>query len=103
MDIRRHPVFDRWMRTLRDNRAVSKIVLRIERIAKGNFGDHKSVGGDVQELRINYGPGYRVYYAQRGSLVVILLCGGDKSSQVRDIETAKRLATELRDWPNDLH
>lgn len=103
VDIRSHPVFDRWMRALRDGRAVSKILLRIERIRDGNFGDHKSVGAGVQELRIDYGPGYRVYYAQRGSLVVILLCGGDKSSQARDIETAKRLETELKDWPNDLH
>ncbi|MBO3761081.1 type II toxin-antitoxin system RelE/ParE family toxin [Ciceribacter sp. L1K22] len=103
MDIRRHPLFDRWMHALRDRRAVSKILLRLERIADGNFGDHKSVGGGVQELRIDHGPGYRVYYVQRGSLVVILLCGGDKSTQARDIETAKRLASELKDWPNDLH
>jgi len=103
MDIRRHPMFDRWMRSLRDGRAVSKILLRIERIADGNFGDHKSIGAGVHELRIDHGPGYRVYYVQRGSLVVILLCGGDKGSQARDIETAKRLATELKDWPDDLH
>lgn len=103
MDVRRHPVFDRWMHALRDYRAVSKILLRIERIADGNFGDHKSVGGGVYELRIDHGPGYRVYYAQRGSLLVILLCGGDKSSQARDIEVAKKMAQELKDWPNDLH
>lgn len=103
MDIRRHPMFDRWMRALRDGRALSKILLRIERISDGNFGDHRSVGGGVHELRIDHGPGYRVYYLQRGSLVVILLCGGDKSSQARDIETAKRLASELKDWPHDLH
>lgn len=96
-------MFDRWMRSLRDRRAVSKLLLRIERIAEGNFGDHRSVGTGVQELRIDHGPGYRVYYVQRGSLVVILLCGGDKASQTRDIETAKRLAAELKDWPNDLH
>lgn len=103
MDIRRHPMFNRWMRSLKDRRAVSKILLRIERIADGNFGDHKSVGAGVQELRIDYGPGYRIYYVQRGSVVVILLCGGDKSSQARDIEIAKRMAQELKDWPNDLH
>lgn len=62
MVIRRHPFFDHWMRSLRDRRAVSKIILRIERIADGNFGDHKSVGEGVQELRIDQGPGYRVYY-----------------------------------------
>ncbi|MCC8932163.1 type II toxin-antitoxin system RelE/ParE family toxin [Rhizobium sp. 'Codium 1'] len=103
MDIRRHPMFNRWMRSLKDRRAVSKILLRIERIADGNFGDHKGVGAGVQELLIDYGPGYRIYYVQRGSVVVILLCGGDKSSQARDIEIAKRMAQELKDWPNDLH
>ncbi|MBU4531033.1 MAG: type II toxin-antitoxin system RelE/ParE family toxin [Hoeflea sp.] len=103
MNIRRHPIFDRWLRALRDRRAVSKILLRIERISDGNFGDHKGVGDGVQELRVDHGPGYRVYYVQRGSLVVVLLCGGDKSSQARDVATAKILAKELKDWPNDLH
>jgi putative addiction module killer protein len=103
MDIRRHPMFDRWMRSLKDRRAASKILLRIERISDGNFGDRRGVGAGVQELRIDYGPGYRVYYLQRGPAVVILLCGGDKSSQTRDIGIATRLAMELKDWPNDLH
>ncbi|KJS17866.1 MAG: addiction module antitoxin RelB [Hoeflea sp. BRH_c9] len=103
MDARRHPVFDRWMRALRDRRALSKILLRIERVADGNFGDHKPVGQGVQEMRIDHGPGYRVYYVQRGALVVILLCGGAKSSQARDIATARRLVRELKDWPDDIH
>ena len=101
MDIRRHPVFDRWLRGLRDQRALARILLRIERCAEGNFGDHKSVGQGVHELRIDYGPGYRVYFVQRGALVVILLCGGDKSSQQRDIDLAHQLARDLKEWPND--
>jgi putative addiction module killer protein len=103
MDIRRHPYFDRWIRSVRDLRAISKIALRLERLADGNFGDFKSLGDGVYELRIDHGPGYRIYYAQRGSIIVVLLCGGDKSSQQRDIQVAKRLAQDLKDWPDDFH
>lgn len=103
MDIRRLAAFDTWLRGLRDRQAVARILLRLERIADGNFGDHKSVGDGVSEMRIDHGPGYRVYYAQRGAVVVILLCGGDKSSQNRDIEKAKQLAQQLKDWPDDIH
>jgi putative addiction module killer protein len=103
MDIQRHPHFDRWMRSVRDKHAISRIVWRLERLADGNFGDFKSLGDGVYELRIDHGPGYRIYYAQRGRVIVVLLCGGDKSSQKRDILVAKRLAQELKDWPHDFH
>lgn len=89
--------FDGWLRNLRDNRARAKILLRIERLELGNPGDVAPVGSGVSELRIHYGPGYRVYFAQRGTMVIVLLCGGEKSSQAADIVAAKRLAKELED------
>lgn len=94
MEILRTPVFAKWLSGLRDDRAQALIQLRLDRIGLGNLGDIKPVGGGVSELRIAYGPGYRIYITQRGSVVVVLLCGGDKSSQRRDIETARRLAQE---------
>jgi putative addiction module killer protein len=72
-----------------------KVLARVRRLAFGNFGDLRSVGEGVSEMRIHYGPGYRVYFAQRGMTVVILLCGGDKSTQERDIRTAKAMARDL--------
>jgi len=81
--------FRKWLHALRDVRARAKIRVRLNRVRLGNFGDAKAVGGGVLELRIPYGPGYRVYFARVGSTVVLLLCGGDKSSQKRDIEKAK--------------
>jgi putative addiction module killer protein len=87
--------FARWFAGLRDRQAKARIEVRIDRLALGNPGDVKPVGEGVSELRIPYGQGYRVYYTQRGSVMVILLCGGDKSSQTRDIATAKMLAREL--------
>lgn len=87
--------FIKWLKRLRDTDAKARINLRIRRISlTGNFGDTKSVGDGVFELRINYGPGYRVYYSQRGSEVVLLLIGGDKPSQQRDINKAKKLNAE---------
>ena len=80
---------------MRDIRARARILVRIERLAAGNPGDVKAVGEGVSELRINYGPGYRVYYKRRGQKVVILLAGGDKSTQAKDIKTALRLAKNL--------
>ncbi|WP_319942011.1 type II toxin-antitoxin system RelE/ParE family toxin [Rhodopseudomonas palustris] len=80
-----------------DLRARLQIVRRIDRIAAGNFGEAKSVGGAVKELRIDYGPGYRVYYTRRGDTVVILLCGGDKRTQSKDIRKAKEIAEALED------
>ena len=86
--------FTKWMK-LRDTDAKARINVRIRRISlTGNFGDVKPVGDGVYELRIDYGPGYRVYYSQRGSEIVLLLIGGDKSSQQKDIDKAKRLNAE---------
>ena len=90
-------VFSRWMESLRDLRARARITARLARIGFGNFGDVKPVGDGISELRIDYGPGYRVYLTRRGERVLLLLCGGDKSSQVRDIARAKALAKELSD------
>jgi len=91
--------FTNWLDGLRDVQARARILVRIERLAAGNPGDAKAVGGGVSELRIHHGPGYRVYYKQRGRELVILLAGGDKESQSRDITTALRLARNLPDSP----
>jgi len=85
-----------WFDELRDERAQDRIYVRIRRLAQGNFGDMKSVGKGVSELRIDYGPGYRVYFIRQGMTVVILLAGGDKRTQARDIEAALVMADELR-------
>ena len=95
MEIIYTEVFETWLKKLRNRRAKVSIASRIERIEDGNFGDHKSVGGGVSELRINVGKGYRVYYTVRRNTVVILLCGGDKSSQQQDIQRAQQMAGEL--------
>ncbi len=84
------------MRSLKDRRAAARVQVRIDRLAGGNPGDVKPVGGGVSELRIGYGPGYRVYYMQSGKVLIVLLCGGDKSSQSRDIADAQRIAAEWR-------
>lgn len=94
-DILKTEVFARWLNGLRDLHARARIQARIERLAMGNPGDVKSVGAGVSELRIDYGPGYRVYYTKRGREVIILLAGGDKRTQNRDIETALRLKRNL--------
>jgi putative addiction module killer protein len=90
--VRQTETFSTWLRNLRDAKARTKILVRIERLADGNPGDVTPVGEGVSELRIHYGPGYRVYYVNRGSEIVLLLCGGDKASQARDIASAKQLA-----------
>jgi putative addiction module killer protein len=89
--------FSKWLRSLRDARVVSIVRARLNRIRLGNFGDCKPVGDGVEELRIDFGPGYRVYYGREGSLVVILLCGGDKKSQPRDIRLAQEYWKEYLD------
>jgi putative addiction module killer protein len=89
--------FSEWLGSLRDKRGASRIVMRLERAAAGNLGDTKPVGEGVSEMRVDHGPGYRVYFIRRGDTVVVLLCGGDKSSQQRDIADAKRLAREWRE------
>lgn len=92
----RSATFDRWLSGLRDRRAVARIAARLDRLVSGNLGDAQPVGDGVSELRINYGPGYRVYFIQRGPVLIILLCGGDKSSQDRDIKQAKVLAEQWK-------
>ena len=91
--------FDAWLRSLRDRQARSRINSRLLRLSLGNMGDVRPVGNGVSELRIHYGPGYRVYLVQRGAVLVVLLCGGDKSTQAADIEDAKRLAGLLGGQP----
>lgn len=86
-----------WFSKLRDRQARARILARLRRIEIGNFGDHKSLGNGISELRFTYGPGYRIYYTLRGEELVILLVGGDKSSQERDIQRAIELADELGD------
>lgn len=97
IEVRQTREFATWFGDLRDVRARARISVRIDRLALGNPGDAKPVGEGVSELRVDYGPGYRVYFTQRGSKLVILLCGGDKASQVRDIAAAKALARELEE------
>ena len=87
--------FGEWLSNLADRRAQAKIVSRLERLGLGNPGDVKPVGEGVSEMRISHGPGYRVYFKQIGKAVVLLLCGGDKSTQARDIKRAKEIAAEL--------
>ena len=95
IEIRKTDVFARWLDDLLDLRARARIQARIERLASGNPGDVKPAGEGVSELRIDYGPGYRVYFKRRGQRLIILLAGGDKSSQARDIKRAQRLARDL--------
>lgn len=95
MEVRKTEVFAKWLDGLRDLRARARVQVRIERLAAGNPGDVRPVGEGVSELRIDYGPGYRVYYKQEGWKLVILLAGGDKRSQASDIDRALRLARNL--------
>jgi len=94
-EIRKTAHFAKWLDGLADINARARVLVRIDRLADGNPGDVKAVGGGVHELRIHYGTGYRVYFALRGPEVIILLAGGEKSSQARDIKTALRLAQNL--------
>ena len=94
IEIRETGAFSEWLQALKDSRAKARIAARTQRLAFGNPGDVRPVGEGVSELRIDYGPGYRVYYVQRGRVLIILLCGGDKSSQDKDIKLALKLAKE---------
>lgn len=95
IEVRQTRQFERWLEALRDSQARLRILKRIDRLELGNFGDARSVGSGVSELRVDHGPGYRVYFARRGNRIVILLCGGDKGSQGRDIEMAIRMAGDI--------
>jgi putative addiction module killer protein len=95
VEVRQTETFARWLAGLRDGRAQARVIARIRRLSVGNPGDVKPVGGGVSELRIDYGPGYRVYFVQRGQALVILLAGGDKGTQDKDIATARALAREF--------
>lgn len=95
--IRTTDKFDTWLEGLKDARAVARITDRILRATAGNLGDVKPVGEGVSEMRITHGPGYRVYFVRSGNVVIVLLCGGDKSTQRKDIAEAKRLAKEWKD------
>jgi putative addiction module killer protein len=88
--------FDAWMRGLVDDRARARIEARIRRLSLGNPGDVRPVGAGVSEMRVDYGPGYRVYYLQRGAMLVVLLCGGDKRTQKSDIERALAIAAQWK-------
>lgn len=94
-EIRQTEDFRRWVAGLRDRRAVARIDARVRRLSLGNPGDAKAVSGSIHELRIDYGPGYRIYYLRRGAALILLLVGGDKRSQQRDIRRAEAIARDL--------
>lgn len=97
IEVIRSTTFSTWLSGLSDGRARVRIQARIDRMADGNFGDVKPVGEGLSEARIDYGPGYRVYFMQQGRHLVILLCGGDKSSQNRDIKQARQIANAWKE------
>lgn len=92
--------FERWLESLRDRQARARIKKRLDRIGLGNLGDFKPVGAGVLELRVDYGPGYRIYFAQSGAAIILLLCGGDKSTQDQDILRAKQYWTDFQKRQN---
>jgi putative addiction module killer protein len=94
-EVQKTEEFDIWLSGLVDQKALAKIVSRIERLGLGNPGDVKPVGGGVSEMRVAHGPGYRVYFKQTDKTIMLLLCGGDKSTQQKDIKRAKEIAAEL--------
>jgi putative addiction module killer protein len=94
IEVRQSETFRRWRNRLKDQRIRAMVASRLDRLAFGNAGDVRPVGAGISELRIDYGPGYRIYYQRRGDTIILLLCGGDKRTQANDIETAKRLAKE---------
>ena len=96
-ELKQTETFRKWWKKLGDERARALVAARLNRLAYGLAGDVEPVGDGISELRIHYGPGYRVYYQQRGAMIIVLLCGVDKGSQAKDIKTAKRLAAEWRE------
>jgi putative addiction module killer protein len=95
LEVRQSAIFTTWLAKLRDRNAVARIVARLRRFELGNLGDVKPVGEGVSEARIDYGPGYRLYFVKRGAVLIVMLCGGDKRSQDADIMQAKKLAKEM--------
>lgn len=95
MEIRQTAQYAKWFEQLRDSQAKARIVQRIHRLALGNAGQHRALKAGVEELKLSYGPGYRVYYTRRGDTLVLLLCGGDKATQETDIKLAYALAKEV--------
>jgi putative addiction module killer protein len=98
IEFKQTETFRKWRIRVKDERIRALIASRLDRLAFGNAGDVKPVGGGISELRIDHGPGYRVYFMRRGNTIIILLCGGDKNTQTKDIQTAKRLAA---DWSKE--
>jgi putative addiction module killer protein len=96
LEVVRSNEYAEWEESLGDSRAKAKVITRIQRLAAGNAGDVEPVGAGISELRIDFGPGYRVYFCQKGRQLVVLLCGGDKSSQRRDIKQAKAIAARWK-------
>lgn len=94
-EIEKTEVFDKWLKKLRDRKAVLGIATRLDRVITGNFGDVSSVGEGVSEMRIFVGPGYRLYYTIRHDTIILMLCGGDKSTQEKDIKKAKKMAKSV--------
>jgi putative addiction module killer protein len=94
-EVQKTDEFDGWLSALADQRAVTKISSRIERLGMGNSGDVEPVGEGIGEMRIHYGAGYRVYYKRTGNMIMMILCGGDKSTQAQDIKRAKEIAAQL--------
>lgn len=99
-EIIRSETFSDWLSSLKDSRARSRVLARIDRMREGNFGDAEPIGDGLSEARIHYGPGYRVYFMQQCDVIVVLLCGGDKSSQTKDIKQARRIAKAWREAKN---
>lgn len=95
--IKQTELFSKWLYKLKDIQGKVSILRRIDRMKKGNFGDYKSLGDGISELRLTTGPGYRIYYTQKGDEIIVLLVGGDKSTQSKDIEKARKLLKELDD------
>jgi putative addiction module killer protein len=95
MQILRTEEFAKWLKALKDRQGRARILARIDRLADGNPGNSRSVGSGIVEMKVDFGPGYRVYFIQRGEILIVLLCGGDKSTQREDIRKAKALAAQL--------
>jgi putative addiction module killer protein len=103
IELKQTETFRKWRTRLRDERARTLIASRLDRLAFGHAGDAEPVGQGISELRIHYGPGYRIYFQKRGNTIIVLLCGGNKSTQQKDIETAKRLAQQWTPGANEEH